>query len=288
MVAAIFLATLAMLPVSLAWGQQKPPIEWINAGHNSGVAAVAFSPSGQMLFSGSSDTTVKLWWVDDGSLFQTLRGHAITVSGIAFSPDERHFATSGFDGAVRVRVLSQCEPELLLPVFGWVFGLAYSPDGSRLATVNRYGDVDLWNALEGTLIWNRIQDHDRFNTWAMSVAYSPDGTTVISGGQFPRIDVWDAETGTQLQSLAGHSLGVLSVAFSPDGQTFASGSGDRTIKLWQKDKPGNWSETLTLTGHGDAVNKVLFMPDGQTLLSSSVDRTNQVMGFVHGNRETDI
>ncbi|MFM6026615.1 MAG: hypothetical protein ACKPER_27480, partial [Dolichospermum sp.] len=72
--------------------------------------------------------------------------------------------------------------------------------------------------------------------------------------------------GNLLQTLTGHSSGVLSLAYSPDGQTLASGSDDKTIKLWNT-RTGNLLQTLT--GHSDSVLSLAYSPDGQTLASGS-------------------
>lgn len=272
-----------ILLISFAWGQQRPPVVWIQAGHGGNVDALEFTPDGQMLISGSKDTTLKFWRVSDGELVQTLRGHAINVSAIAFSPDRQHFATAGFDGFARVRQLSRCDPLLELPIVEWVFDIAYSPDGSKLVSVNKLGDVTLWDLATGFPIWSGTQDRDRFNTWAMSVAYSPDGTIIASGGQFPRINIWDAQTGAKLQSLAGHSASILCLAFSPNGQTLVSGSGDTTLKVWRRDAGGNWVEVRTLTGHTGSVDEVRFLSDGQRIVSCSVDGTIKLWDLATGS-----
>ena len=80
------------------------------------------------------------------------------------------------------------------------------------------------------------------------------------------IKLWTKD-GDFLQTLRGHTKGVLSVAWSPDGQTLASGSIDRTIKLWGCD--GKLIKTLY--GHTSWVNCVAWSPNGQTLASGSND-----------------
>jgi WD40 repeat protein len=55
--------------------------------HTFSVSSVAISPDGSLLASGSTDNTVKLWQVTDGSLLRELRGHTLSVESVAFSPD---------------------------------------------------------------------------------------------------------------------------------------------------------------------------------------------------------
>jgi len=66
------------------------------------VNAVAFSPDGQTLASGSNDYTVKLWDVNSGRELRSLEGHSRSVNAVAFSPDGRTLASGSADGQVRL------------------------------------------------------------------------------------------------------------------------------------------------------------------------------------------
>ncbi|SLM38280.1 nacht and wd40 domain protein [Lasallia pustulata] len=56
-------------------------------GHSSFVKAVAFSPDGKQLVSGSDDMTVRIWDAATGVTLQTLKGHLDLVNTVTFSPD---------------------------------------------------------------------------------------------------------------------------------------------------------------------------------------------------------
>jgi WD40 repeat protein len=71
-------------------------------GHCLGVLAVAFSPDGKLLASGSHDETVGLWDLATGASLQTLKGHSERVNAVAFSPDGKLLASGSSDKTVRL------------------------------------------------------------------------------------------------------------------------------------------------------------------------------------------
>ncbi|CAI7569392.1 unnamed protein product [Penicillium pancosmium] len=78
--------------------------------------------------------------------------------------------------------------------------------------------------------------------------------------------------GPELQTLHGHSDGVLSIACSPDGKSIASGSSDRTIRIWDSQTGALQS---VLEGNPAGVSSLCFSRDGR-LLSASRDRAARI------------
>ncbi len=143
-----------------------------------------------------------------------------------------------------------------------VVSIAFSPDGSTLASGGMDETIKLWNVSPGSEIRTLAGHSNR----VYSVAFSPDGTTLASGSWDNTIKIWNVSDGSLIHTLTGHSDIVYSVAYSPDGSTVASGSNDNTIKLWNL---SDGSEIRTLTGNISRVYSVAFSPDGTTLASGS-------------------
>ncbi len=150
---------------------------------------------------------------------------------------------------------------------GEISGIAYSPDGTRLAVA---GTIGIW--LYDTATYQEMDLLTGHTNYVGSVAFSPNGRTLASGSWDGAVILWDVTTGEHKHTLTGHTNYVDSIAFSPDGNTLASGSWDGAVILWDAMTGDRKS---TLTGHTAGVSNpgasVAFSPDGHTLASRGWD-----------------
>ncbi len=152
---------------------------------------------------------------------------------------------------------------------GAVNGVAFRPDGHRLATVGHDRTVRVWDAETGQPVGAPLTGHEDS---VIGVAFSPDGRRLASASLDNTARIWDAETGQPVGApLRGHTGSVLSVAFSPDGNWLATASTDRTVQLW--DARTGQPVGARLVGHTGSVVSVVFSPDGRRLATGSDDQT---------------
>ncbi|MBW4615616.1 MAG: serine/threonine protein kinase [Desmonostoc vinosum HA7617-LM4] len=258
-------------------------------GHSSMVQAIAISPDGQIIASGSNDYTIRLWQLSTGKLLRHLgrwfSGHNSMVSSVAFSPiyptsssQGGILATGSWDNTIKLwQVNTGKELSTFTGHASWVHSVAFSPDGKFLASGSADCTIKLWQVQTG----REIQTFTGHSDSVGVVAFSQDGQLLASGSSDNTIKLWQVYTNREIYTLSGHSFFINSVAFSQDGQLLASGSSDNTIKLWHI---YTGKEIRTLKSHSNSVCSVAFTQNGQLLASGSWDHTIK-MWQVHTGRE---
>lgn len=268
MVRSIAICWLLSVLVQNLWAQGQPDIFWMAGGHQGSVNAVAVSPNGNLIASGSSDNTVKLWSAVTGALIRTLEGHTNTVRSVTFSPNGQFLVSGSADGTVRCRRVSDGAVLRIFTGHGDVYSVSVAPNNNLIAATAG-NQVYLWRLSDGALV--RI--FYGATSTIYSVNFSPNGELLVAGGNDRSVRVWRVSNGSLIRTLTGHTSAINAVAFSPDGTVIASGSGDRTIRIWNAD---SGALVRSLSAHTSIVRTLCFAANGTLLVSGSDDRSIRI------------
>lgn len=254
-----------LVDAAVAAPDKKP----LKAAHLSLVEAVAYSPDGKWLASGSYQE-VKLWDARTGELRKTVPGFAERVVALAFSPDSKILACGG--GAPT----QEGELKLIDPQSGkvvreikenvhsdTVFGVGFSPDGKRLVSGGADKFVKTFDVATGKFI-KSFEGHTHH---VMGVGWSSDGKLLASAGADNVVKLWDFEKGEQVRTINAATKQLTALTFVGKKNEFLTASGDTQARLWNT----NGGNTRNFTAGGDFLYCVAASPEGDVIAAGAQD-----------------
>ncbi|KAL3457447.1 hypothetical protein BJX64DRAFT_293126 [Aspergillus heterothallicus] len=236
--------------------------------HQNEILMLAFSPTGNLLASGSQDSTVRLWNAATGECVYTLNGHIGTVVCIAFSPDGSKLASGGADESLKL--WDPVEGRLIWTLAeqnGTVTSVAFSSDNLTLATTSRGGVIRLRTPADGSVMHElRGDDPHHFPR----VAFSPVGHKLAST-TMKGIEIWNVKDQSLERVLEHDRISLLfeypSVTFSPNGELLACSWSGGCIKIWDSTSSLRDKIELKLGGTSLVCPLLAFLPDSRLLAS---------------------
>ena len=247
------------------------PVRGVLTAQSGVVTALAYSPDGTKMAAGYSDGTIRLWDLASHRLISTATWGAAPLA-LAFTSGGRLLQVAD-DAAVSTWNLTDGAKITALPLAGVSGGtaVAFSPDGTTLATGDANGNIRLWNTATrqetGVPMSSDTQPVD-------AVAFSPDGTLVAAASSDGNVQLWSAATQQEAGSAVGAGTAeVNALAFSPDGKTLATGGRDGSARLWEVSTGSQIGATMA-TGY--AVGTLTFGTGGTTLATTESDGTTEL------------
>jgi WD40 repeat protein len=253
----------AVTTYSVKRGVDGKPIEEVVESTRTGeVREVGFSPDGQHVAVVCTDGGISLLSARTGA-----RRHAwvggISGLALAFSADSKKLATA--HGEVASVWDVETGKQLFTATHGtssdrdshdsWIDDVAFSPDGSLLATGGRDTTARIWNLRDG-------QERIRFKhpTAVETVAFGHDGAT-LSTGSYTGARVWEVGSGRE-RLRAGGSNEI--VAVSADGALVAAGGLDGVVTVMELGR----GDQLANMVHENEIRTVGLSPDGSRLATA--------------------
>jgi WD40 repeat protein len=219
--------------LKIHWQHPAPGPWWANA--------VAFSPDSSNILvgygshgspmrkkSGSAEVLARA----TGHVLRSFPGlgpEEIGYGDVAFHPDGRTVALGSYE-RIELYDLDSQEPIEVISTMqrSSLYALAFSPDGSQLASAGWGRTIHLWDTKTRKLL-RRLDGHLGF---ILDLGFSPDGRFLASASEDRSVRLWNVETGDLDAVFHGHAFHALSVAWHPAGLLLASGGLDDAIKLW--------------------------------------------------------
>jgi WD40 repeat protein/tRNA A-37 threonylcarbamoyl transferase component Bud32 len=298
------------------WDLDSAALSDVVLDHPQLVTALAFHPDGHELLTGCRDGRVRRWNVASGELIEPVMIHyrpednppkgwspGRGISGLAYHPSGQTFASSGYDGFVRVwDAATPSEPVMEVYQSRFLSAIAFNPVGDDNLAASGYAwDIKFWNTRTGRctkkfafpglvehldfdpagerLLVSTMQEHfaqqfDCATTKAIGprlahfetvhcAKYSPSGKWIATASADHTARIWDAATGLPVGPPLEHRSEVRTIAFGGDDDMVLSGCSDGGVRVWRR---ACGSDLHTLK-HRAWVRSAAFAPDNESVVT---------------------
>jgi WD40 repeat protein len=280
------LPTKTALPNNVAQPNQTGPLELVlPIGPLAPVAAVAYSPNGKLLATGSYGR-VTVWDALTGRPVQVLTNVLGAVNDLKFNPDSSLLAVAGGQPSARgdLRIFATNDWKLLASLGGHadvVSCVSFSPDGKFLASASFDKTVRIWN-MDTRQTIQTFTDHSDF---VHAVAFGPKGDWLVTASKDRTARLIDFKTGASKLTFSGMEQDVLAVAVRPDGQQVVTSGLEPQLSWWNAQ---TGERIRKQGGHDVAVHEIAFAAAGDIAASAGADKTVRLWNSKNGESQRVI
>lgn len=247
--------------------------------HEGPVKSLAFNPTGLVLISASTDTTVRMWIPNRGRAFYVYRGHSGAVNAVTISPNGRVLASAGGDRDIRLfDMMESAASNVLRGHTHEITGLGFGLGGRVLVSGSWDKTVRVWAFEPDRREQVHVFEHP---DWVRTLTVSPDGKRLVTACKDAKVRLFDLETRDLLVTFTAHESGVDDLAFNPSGTLLATGGHDGVIKFWDVEAliAAEPNPIHQLDAHTKPIRSIVFHPAGTLFASGSGDNTIRLWGI---------
>ncbi|EDV22055.1 uncharacterized protein TRIADDRAFT_64168 [Trichoplax adhaerens] len=242
-------------------------------GHSKKVNKVIYHPNEDIVFSGSQDSTVRVWSVPESSSRHMIKVHEKAITGVSLHATGEYLLTSSadqlwaFSDLQSGRVITKSDPGDKQDEFTCA---EFHPDGLIFGTGTSDGIIKIWDLKERTNVAN-FSGHSASIT---DISFSENGYYLATAAEDSTVKLWDLRKLKNFKSITLDDSVVKSVSFDQSGTYMVIGGSDIRVYLSKQ-----WQLLNTLSGHSADVTGVKFGSNASCIASCSMDRTVKFFGL---------
>jgi WD40 repeat protein len=225
----------------------------------SGAAQIFYGADKTEVYTVDGTGQIRIYDAENGQLQTTLQGQPVFNGYAAYDPIDGWLALGGQNGSFKVWDVKARQSLVTMDAHTRsLTGMAFSSDGTRLATISSDQTAKVWD-------WQAKKLVTQMTVSTFKIAFSPDGSQ-LAVGEDRQITIWNAQDGKMVTTLTtGPRVQSDTLIYSPDGQYIVNGGSIQTLTIWdtQTGKLVN-----TLPGAGGDENAAAFSYNGDLLVTS--------------------